>query len=256
MFWLGEYEEDGWVRFRIGRDGDVIVAEWPGIATLRANERDGSRTFVAAPEADPNLVEKVHRSLAQALLRHLDQKLTLHGSAVTREGRAIGVVGASGAGKSTLAAALARCNGVAFAADDTLALELTGRDVTLLPTERESWLLPDACVALGIEPAAQKRSLPHTVLASPAQLAALVVPVFEEREDVTVARLRGTSLLSALVPSVIRFVIDDPRVQLREIEQLQRLSDAVPVFTLKRPRRIEALDDTVRAALALFESSP
>lgn len=257
LTWLGEYQEDGVVYFRLGREGDELVAEWPNIATLRANPKRGTSRFDADPSADPVLVEKVHRSLAQALLRHLEHKLTLHGSAVTdpKSGRAVAIVGSSGAGKSTLAAALAREEGLAFAADDTLAIEMPEGVIvpTLLPTERESWLLADVCEHFGVPPGDDKQAVAPPRLASAARLVAVVLPAFGEGEEIRLSRMRGQSLLSALVPAVVRFVIDDPRVQLREIEQLSRLTDMVPVISLTRPRDLSRLGETLRVVRALLD---
>jgi hypothetical protein len=256
--WLGEYQEDGVVFFRVGRRGDELIAEWPNVAVLRANPRLRMSAFEADASADPVLVDKVHRSMAQALLRHLDHKLTLHGSAVARGGKAVAMVGRSGAGKSTLAAALAREEGVAFAADDTLALDLDAQEVQVSPTERTSWLLPDACTALGVEAAPEKRAVDPPRFAEMSRLAAIVVPIFatSDTEPVALRRLRGLDILSALVPAVIRFVIDDASVQLREMEQLERLVARVPILALVRPRRLDALGETVKTVLTLLEETP
>lgn len=258
VLWLGEYEEGGNVLFRVGRDGDELVAEWPYVATLRANVVTKTSKFEPVPDADPQLVDKVFRSLARALLRHLEQKLTLHGSGVTSGGKAVGIVGLSGAGKSTLAAALARQPGVGFSADDTLALEFgdaAAVGITLVPTERESWLLPDACTALGEDATAEKRPVAPPHVGEPAPLVAIVVPAFAGQE-VSLVRLRGVDILESLVPSVVRFVIDDPLVQLREIEQLERLSAIVPVYRLTRPRRLADLPASVAKVLSLLQDQP
>ncbi len=252
--WLGQYCEDGVVYFRLGRDGEELVAEWPSIATLRANPLSRTSHFEAAPDADPELVDKVHRSLARALLRQLEQKLTLHGSAVCVGDRSIAIVGSSGSGKSTLAAALAQLEGVAFVADDTLAVEMSDQEasVSLLPTEVQSWLLPDACTALGIEAADDKRAVAPLRLAGPSRLTAILVPEFREDSAVVLTRARGVAMLSALVPAVVRFIIDEPRVHLREMEQLTKLTNAVPMYVLARPRELASLFETVRVVRELF----
>ncbi len=250
--WLGQYEEDGEVAFRLGRAGDELVAEWLGIATLRASVTTRAHRFEPAPDADPVTVEKVRASVARALLRHLEHKLTLHGSAFTEHGRAIAVVGQSGAGKSTLSAAIARAPGVGFAADDTIALELDDA-VRLVPTETVSWLLPDAQRAVGAMVGEGKHPIAAPALAEPAPLAAIVVPTFHEGAGaVTLERLRGAAVLSALVPCVVRFVIDDPRVHMRELDQLERVVRSVPVYGLSRPRDLARIGESVRAARALL----
>ena len=251
--WLGEYREDGVVYFRLGRQGEELVAEWPSIATLRADPVARTSHFEPADDADPELVDKVHRSLARALLRQLDGKLTLHGSGVCIGANAVAIVGESGSGKSTLAAALARLDDVSFMADDTLAVEMSDAFVSLEPTEVQSWLLPDACTALGVEAGDDKRAVAPARLAGPSRLVGIVVPRFVEAGAVTLSRLKGVDMISALVPCVVRFIIDEPRVHLREMEQLGQLTNNVPMYSLARPRDLASLPETVRVVRALFD---
>src|SRR5438067_1338144 len=100
--WLCEEREQGDLVSRIGRRGRELIAEFADVGTLRAD--GSSAVFEAAKGADPRLVEKFRAGAATALLRHLDAKLSLHGAAVAKDGRAIVFVAASGGGKSTIAA--------------------------------------------------------------------------------------------------------------------------------------------------------
>lgn len=266
--WLGEYEEDGVVYFRLGRSrsGDELVAEWPHIATLVANPTAKTSRFDAAPGADRELVDKVHRSLAQALLRHLDGKLTLHGSAVVMGDRAVAIVGGSGSGKSTLAAALSRIPNARFAADDTVALEFVrggsgaaegSEAIDLVPTETRSWLLPDSCRALGAPVAEDKHAVEPPALASrAARLQAIVLPTFGDQQEPTLARIQGTASLATLVPSVVRFVIDEPSVHLRELDQLTRLVAAVPIYALIRPRDLARHSESTALVASVLTGEP
>lgn len=90
---------------RRNASGDVIGTAPPGI--LRAVAENGMLLTVDPdPEADTDFVAAVvSGELFAALLRQRGL-LVLHGSAVARDGRAIGFLGNSGWGKSTLAAAL------------------------------------------------------------------------------------------------------------------------------------------------------
>src|SRR4051812_40864640 len=110
--WLAEYAEDGAVAFRIGRDGEELVAEWVGLARLTASRDRCQHRFEAEPGVDDAEVDKVRRGGANLLLRHLQGKLAIHGAAVARAGRAIILLGRSGQGKSTLAASLCTHDGV------------------------------------------------------------------------------------------------------------------------------------------------
>ena len=251
--WLSEYAENGELRFRIGREGDRLIADWPGVGTLRADPQRGTSSFEAAAGAEPEIVAKVETSLARALLRHLEAKLTLHGAAAQIGDVAVAMVGRSGDGKSTFAAALARRPRAAFLADDTLAIEFQACGVFVKATEQVSWLVPDARAAFNLPPGEYKSAASPPRVAEGAPLRLLVVPAFGDVQRPTLERIRGVAVLAGLVPAVVRFVIDDPAVQMREIEQLERLASAVPIYSLVRPRALERLDESIDLTLDLLE---
>ena len=255
--WVGEYRSEGALHFRIGRSGHTLVAEWAGCCTLRSDRAGTESELVADPEADPNLVAKIDHGLAPALLRHLRGKLTLHAAAVSLEGKAVACFGESGAGKSTSIAHLARQLDASLFADDTVAVEFGPDAIHIIPTERVSWLLPEARVALGLSD-----NDPRKIALAPARaglgappLVALVKLRFDDALPApSVRRVHGHEALASLVPSLLRFVIDEPDVQLREFEQLSALVRAVPVFELVRPRNLAALSATSDAIAALVRS--
>ncbi len=154
--WLGEHRVDGRLVARIGRRGDELVAEFAGVGTLAAANRGTRTRFEPVEGADPSVIEKVSASVLDALVRHAQGKVTLHGSAVCKESSVVALVGASGAGKSTLAAALCAQSNIDLVADDTVALELsdemnTRAPVEVTPTQTAAWLLSDARSALGLD---------------------------------------------------------------------------------------------------------
>jgi len=256
--WLGEYHVDGEVNFRLGRAGDELVADWPGFCTLRAHRRTGDSEFVAAPGADPAVVDKLHRGLATALLRHLDDKLTLHAGAVAIRGRGVAILGESRAGKSTTVAELGRRAGVEHYADDTAALEIAaGGGIRVTPTEAVSWLLDDARAALGLGGGSGKVAVDARRRgAAAAPLALMVKLVFDDAIAAPRVRpLHGHDALRELVPQVVRFVIDEPRAQLREFDHLRALLSTVPFFEIARPRDLASLAPTADAIAALLDEA-
>ncbi|WP_394848337.1 ATP-binding protein [Pendulispora brunnea] len=255
--WTSEIHTDGELRFRLGREGDRLIAEWPGICTLRA-ERDGSSSeLLPAPDADPELIDKLHSGLARALLRHVSGELTLHASAAAIGGRAIACVGESHAGKSTAVAELVVNHGAELVSDDTLAIVLGDHGAGVIPTEPVSWLLPESRRALGFDADETFGKVPIApIRAAQGQvpLGALVMLVFDDDIDTpTLRRLRGHDALEGLVPSVVRFILDEPELHRRELEQLTRLVSCVPVYELARPYRIEQLAAASEALRALAE---
>lgn len=104
-------------------DGDVIAGQAPGI--LRYIARHGSDLLY-----DPNsstdissVQNVVGGELMSAILRQRGL-LPLHGSCVSKEGKAIGFLGHSGWGKSTTAALLCK-QGYQLVADDVLVVDLS-----------------------------------------------------------------------------------------------------------------------------------
>lgn len=242
--WLADHEEDGEVCFRIGRRGPEVVAEWLGLALLVAH-RDGSNVRLSfAEDADPRDVEKIRRGSAWLLERHLQGRISLHGSAVAVRGRAIVFLGRSGAGKSTAAAA-ACAKGAELLADDAVALDFDAPTQRWMvqPRERDHWLDHDARIALGRPSSGDAKEPIRASRASqqPVPLALFVELAFGEGEEPKVSRLHGVGALASLVPQVARFILDEPGRQRRELDLLHAIVDTAPVFLLERPRRMERL---------------
>src|ERR1700690_1964968 len=124
VVWIHEVKDNDAVIFRAGRQGDRLIAEWPGLATL-ACDHDGSRaTFRAAAGVPRSTVGKLRRGSVRALLRDLEGGLSLHASAVAIGGRAILFIGQSGAGKSTAAAEMCLGSRAQLLADDIASLNV------------------------------------------------------------------------------------------------------------------------------------
>ena len=61
--------------------------------------------------------------------------------------------------------------------------------------------------------------------------------------------------MAALVPQVVRFVLDEPEMQRRELEVLADLVATVPVLRLDRAKRFDALDRTVDLVEGVLDSA-
>jgi hypothetical protein len=77
--------------------------------------------------------------------------------------------------------------------------------------------------------------------------------VAETSRAIALQRLRGQHAVACLVPSLVRFVLDEPEVQIAELAYLDRLLAAAPLYELHFPRGFDALPaavDVVRSHLA------
>ncbi len=261
--WLAEHADNGDVSFRVGCDGDDVIAEWLGLARLVAR-RDGSASRLEIEAgADPRAVAKIERGSVRLLLRHLNGELALHGAAVALGSRAVVLLGRSGDGKSTLAAWLCMRRGAELLADDAIAIEEIGdnREPALggqfvprwavLPAERDHWLDEAARAAVGLDAPGHAVTVPGKAPVAAARsgsgataLHGFVALVFSDVPAPRWTRLRDVDAIAMLVPQAVRFVLDDPAAQRRELDRLAMLVETVPVYRLERSRDLAQLDAT------------
>lgn len=260
--WLAEHAVDGRVAFRIGRSGDELVAEWIGLARVTANCDGSMHRFDVEPGLEPAEIEKVRLGSATLLLRHLQGKLALHGSAVAVGDRALILLGRSGQGKSTLAASLCASAGATLFSDDAVALD-PGPSLgtyVISPVERNHWLDAPARAAVrkgndAGDGAAKRPLAALRVGTSSAQVLAIVDLAFGDDATPRLHALgRGVEAIAALVPQAVRFVVDEPEFQRRELEALAALVEHVLVYRLVRPRGLDQLESAHMLLLDLLGS--
>jgi hypothetical protein len=237
--WVRAWPDPERPRFRVGRLGADLIADWPGVATLAAN-RAGTRCDyrLVGDALAPAVAAKFHAGQVRGLLRHLQGELTLHAAAVALDGAGVLLVGDSGAGKSSLAAALCSHHGADFIADDIAGIVLGPPRVVRLETHH--WLLPQSRAVLGLgtaEAAAKEPSTPARLAVEPARLVAIVLLDFDDRASAAALTPRtGRAVFAALNGAAIRFVVDEPGVALHDFDQIASLAAEVPSFRLSRPR--------------------
>ena len=223
---------------RVGRSGEVLVAEWPGLARLTCDLQGKRSRFSAVPGADPGKVRKLRDGAARALLADLRGGLSLHASAVAVGTRAILLVGAGGAGKSTTAGELCLRHRARLLADDMASLDVQADSVHVNPTERHHYLTSSSLSLLGVDSEASQGEK-QTVLASraartPTPLALVVVLRADGRRSRPAARaLGGADVVRALLPAIVRFDVRAPRR--RELDQIFTLYARCRVVEISRP---------------------
>jgi hypothetical protein len=251
--WLQTWDKPGGARFRIGRHGTDLVADWEGLATLRVSRVRHELTI--APNVSVADADKLRNGPARALLRHLQGGVTLHGSSVEIGGSAIAFLGPSGSGKSTAAAHACAHLGARLLADDLVAIDVGDGAAYVSSSEAAHWLLPDSRSALGFLLGDTEAKVP--VAARPerrqsgvsAPLKALITLEFDDEAEPSTEPIVGTDAFEALNAGYVRFAIDDPVIALGDLDQIARLSAQVPVFRLVRPRSFDRLEALARVLL-------
>ncbi len=259
--WLAEFAPGGEVAFRIGRSGDDVVAEWLGIVRLVAR-RDGSHARMEPAEgARQRDVDRVTNGSAVLLLRELRGQVALHGAAVGLGENAVVLLGRSGMGKSTLAAALCRDPRVTLLADDAVALDRSVEGGwAISPIDRHHWLDADAVAALDATPldtiSVKAPVVPPRLGAKTTRVVGFLDLTWIETGKARVTRIRGVDAMCALVPQAVRFILDEPARQRRELEVLASIVESIPIYRLERVRRLDdaSLGETTGLVIDLLLS--
>jgi hypothetical protein len=189
--------------------------------------------------------------------------VSIHGSAVVVDGLAIGFLAPSGYGKSTLAAALLQRGG-ALLSDDVLALDLRDGAPWVLPSYPVMKLWPHSLASLMGEEAWQalprhaswleKRVAPARELgevcdeARPLRALHVLVPV-SAGVRARVTRLHGKNALLALLANGYnaQLLALEPELLAGQLETLQHVAEASPVYAVACPRDLAQLDEVVAA---------
>ncbi|MEO8874999.1 MAG: hypothetical protein ABI461_05380 [Polyangiaceae bacterium] len=253
VVWLSTLESEGRIEFRVGRAGDRLVAEWPGLATLSADRRSGTSDLRFDENIDERWKKKLEHGLASAMLRQVRGELTLHASAIASNGHAILLLGASGAGKSTLAATLASRPEMHLLADDTSPISFEKNRAIVTTGDPELWLWPDARAHLGVGNEAGK--LPVDFPAHAIERLEIAAVIALAYDDISVPKLRplhGHAALTPLLAAVVRLVIDEPEIQLREISQLEELVRKTTMIEMTRPRDLTRISESADLVATLL----
>ena len=239
----------------------ALVRFTGGSGLLVSNGRDVTVSW----EPDPDHPDQDPSWLVQgwavtlAMLQRGD--LSLHAATVRIGDEIVAIAGHRGAGKSTTSMGL-RQRGHQLLIDDVTLIHFRDGKAWTTPYSRNVHLLPDAAEATGLDfdalpllaggrkkvafraedPPSEPQRIDRIVVLAPAP----------RHTDVTLTEARGTRRLQALLAHTSRDGIA-PLVlgQQRYFDLMAQLSNAAPVFVLRRPRTGWTLD----AVLDLIEES-
>jgi predicted kinase len=181
----------------------------------------------------------------------LRSMLTFHGSAASRNGRAVALFGYRGAGKSTTAMGLAK-RGWSFLSDDIVAVDTEGvvpQGATRARLNSDSFVrLIGGAFSGALRDRDGKYAVEHGVGGDAATLGQVVVLKAAEVGAVEAREIRGYAKLRLALAHLHSLPsIGDPRSRLHEVaDTLAR----IPLFVVQRPIDSFALDgvlDTIEA---------
>lgn len=244
--------------------GDIFLLRVPGLVRLLMTAgRDIA--FELEPGAQDRDASAFVLGSAFGILLHQRGALVLHGSAVSKDGRAIAICGPSGAGKSTLAAALCR-DGFFFAADDICVIGTDDqRRPIVLPDGRQLKLWKESIDKLDLadrqgeavrENFAKYFVAPTATPVDPPRLVAIYV-LRESRPSLTDG-IESLSLPDAM--RALDYEAYRPGLRAKIGQKPQMLTQAAAtfghakVFRLIRPRGFEHMSGTVSALHAHWDA--
>ncbi|MDP1837833.1 MAG: hypothetical protein Q8N31_16595 [Reyranella sp.] len=264
-------DPDDWVQHAVLGDGSVYMKADGAFETLIS--ADG-RTVTCGRlgDIDQRSFEANLLNFVMSASLTLQGEETLHSTVLDVDGRAVGLLGLSGAGKSTLAAFLIS-RGADLITDDMLRVKFADGSVLAyagpyrlkLLDEPGTGFLPGA-VADGFFNSLSGKIMVQPRAAvprrrAPTPLAALFhlghpddqPTVGPAVQKVSRARLGGVELARVIISSTMDTRYARPDRLTRQIEFAARVAEALPVYELRYPRSVEAMDEVaaeIRRAIA------
>lgn len=253
-------DPDDWIEHVILEDGSVYVKA-DGVFETRISADGRNVICTRLGDIDQRSFEANLLNFVVSASLTLQGEETLHSTVVEFDGHAVGLLGLSGAGKSTLAAFLIS-QGADLVTDDMLRVSFTDGAVLAhagpyrlkLLDEPGRRFLPAAMAdgyfnSLSGKMMVQPRpSVPSR--RAPLPLAALFHlghPDDQTGVDaVTRSRLGGVELARVIISSTMDTRYALPGRLARQIEFAARVARTLPVYELRYPRSVDAMDDVAQ----------
>lgn len=246
--------------FHHRKDGYLI--RFPDQADFAISAADYAIECTPVPDCPQEILDRtLHNAIRPVIANHTG-RLSLHGSAVAVDDRAIAFLGLSRRGKTTLAGALAN-RGHPFLTEDWLELSRQGKGYLVVPKQPALRVFADTAAFLRpgefgdvpprekVELAADAR-LPFANTAS--RLTALYFLGPGENKNCVIQPKDASAALVEMIPGA--FVLDsEDRERMRaHFSRLGDLAATVPAYTLDYPRSFAKLPEVVNAVVDHLET--
>jgi hypothetical protein len=258
---------EGETVYTLSRGPDGYVWDYPRVGVFEIAADGSAIHWCAADETLPD-VRTLLCGPVLGLALQLQGLVGLHGTAVARNGRALGLLAPSGYGKSTLATVLLR-RGYDLLTDDILVADVTDAGVFALPSRAQLKLWPESLEELlpDWKPLdtymswLEKRVYvpePATDASGVAARLDVLYVLVQAAEDaeVTIERIQGNQALIALLGlgyQAIQLSREAGLLKTR-MEFFQTLAERVSLYSVTCPRSFARLDE-LADALAAHASS-
>jgi hypothetical protein len=224
----------------------------PGLATFRFLRSEQPVIGIPTRSADTGAVRDAFERTALPLALQSLGRQVLHASAVRGAAGVIAFCGDSGTGKSTLAYAAAR-RGYQLWADDAVAFEVTGDDVTAVPLPFRMILRPESSAFFGVN--ADLARIPAAGRAEPLTAVVILERSGEIGHGVAVSRLSGADAFSSALAQGYCYRPTDREQNARMVDDYLELCLRVPVVTARFEPRFESVEKLLDALANALEDA-
>lgn len=229
----------------------------PGIGTFEV-KRGSDVLLVPEPSCEPADIAPYLEGTAAAVLLAQRGSFALHANAVRIAGSVVAICGPPGAGKSTTAMRLAQ-RGHTLLADDFCPLLFTETEVLLEGTGRRPRVTPETVAKLGLDlpsgslqPVDGKLILPKLPRMCERLDLIIDLGVAEAASEMEFSDLKGLSALVAVEQNAYLAGVLQALWRAQLFQWAAKVSDAVPVASLRRPEGSSSIDEVSMQIEALL----
>jgi hypothetical protein len=248
---------------RIEAMPDICRLTYESIGSFRV---ESGERVIADPVSDDIVEQETFRRLFEnsllGLILFQRGHLVLHASAVSVDGQGVVFLGPRGAGKSTTAATFEKM-GYRLLEDDAVGITFPDGTPTIVPGVPQIRLRPDAAKALSVtdestpsvESWYDKRFYGVAESVDPVPLCRCYL--LRESPEPTIEPIHGPEKLMELISSTYaRGLLDDAEQFPEHFGQCERVVNAVPFRTLKRPKNHQVLPSIVKMVVEDLQVAP
>lgn len=217
---------------------------------------NGDRIIIAADNnADAKLIRSIILGPCMGSILYQRRILSIHGSAMVRNDKAIIISGKSGAGKSTISSAL-RKHGWSFLADDTVAITDEEDCFYANPAYPQQKLCLDTAEEFGydleqltvINEERQKYAVnvKDSFCSEPKQIIGMVCLEINNSDQLEIEEVKGNDKVGYIINNLYAYHdVQYMGMSTLNFKKCLAITQKVPVLRVKRPQRLYTVDQII-----------